>query len=222
MKQGLSSTTVALLSGGDAITGILCTFLFPVFRKKISLTKIVLFSMMFHFLCGSLCTSSNWLEGSPFDATFFVSKSSSQAFNRSVVSTAAFTENENYTMSFVEKPLKSVPVSSGKTSLIVFAVGVIVGRLAFWMIDLTGSQLLLENIRNDERGTICAVHYSLKKLMNRMKYVLALFLAWPQTFGFLIIASQLFSMIGYSFFIVYCKRKKSSTGKFTIHSPVAS
>lgn len=186
------------------MSGIISTFIFPALRSRTSLERIGLFAMLFHFFCGGICVASNWLPGSPFDPSFLSSENLhlSDEHRWNVPSTALSEESSrNFTGLSV-----SIREQSDMTSLVVFSVALTVGRLAFWMIDLAGSQLLLENIRDEERGTVCAVHYSLKKLMNRVKYVLAMFLAWPQTFGFLIIASQLFSMVGYGFFIAYSRR----------------
>jgi solute carrier family 40 (iron-regulated transporter), member 1 len=237
VQQGLSSTAVALLAGGDALTGILGTFVFPVLRKRFSLEKIGLTAMVFHFLCGSVCVSSNWLPGSPFDPMFLLSDrpaaSSTPWSPGPVLGTTAspfslaennFAISLNGNFSVTLKPgdvrqLNNSTIGGATgtdwTSLIVFSAGLTLGRFAFWVIDLTGSQILLESVRDEHRGTICAVHYALKKLLNRVKYVMALFLAWPQTFGFLIIASQIFSLMGYGFFVVYCRiesvRKRCDT-----------
>ncbi|OWA52305.1 Solute carrier family 40 member 1 [Hypsibius exemplaris] len=214
VQQGFSSTTVALLAGGDALTGILGTFVFPVLRRRLSLERIGLTAMVFHFLCGSVCVSSNWLPGSPFDPWFLLrpsgsNPSSTLQFSTTPASILDFAVNSSTfrtSESFASTNFPPVAVARDWTSLIVFSAGLTVGRFAFWMIDLTGSQILLESVREEQRGTICAVHYALKKLLNRSKYVMALGLAWPQTFGFLIIASQLFSLVGYAFFVVYCRK----------------
>ncbi|XP_055334730.1 solute carrier family 40 member 1-like isoform X2 [Paramacrobiotus metropolitanus] len=191
IQQGFSNTVVALLAGGDALTGIFSTFLFPKAREILSLEAVTLASMLVHMMCGLVAVSSNWMPGSPFDPYFFI---------REV--------NETYALNYTTAVPDVTPATSPiMTSLAVFSAALTVGRLAFWMIDLAGSQIILENIQAKERGIFCAVHYSLKKLMNRLKYLLALFLAWPQVFGYLIIASQAFSTIGYLFFLSYCKRK---------------
>lgn len=169
---------------------------------------------------------SSFLPGTPFDPTFFTSNGSNAIANKfgwtlpvttlsPVTSSANLFDNTTSILTGSETEMK--PESPVMMSLIVFSVALTLGRFGFWIIDLAGSQLLLENIKDEERGTVCAVHYSLKKLMNRVKYVLAMFLSWPQTFGFLIIASQCFSLIAYAFFIVYCR--KSSAKVFKIYSP---
>ena len=71
------------------------------------------------------------------------------------------------------------------------------------MADLTVTQLLLETPAEHERGIINGVQNSLNKLMDIIKFLLVIFLPWPQTFGYLIIVSFAFICVGFVLFSVY-------------------
>lgn len=58
---------MGMLMAAGAVSGILGTLLYPLFRKKMGLERTGLFSFFFEisFLC--LCVASVWAPGSPFD-----------------------------------------------------------------------------------------------------------------------------------------------------------
>lgn len=82
------------------------------------------------------------------------------------------------------------------------------------MADLTVTQLLLEGPKDNERGIVNGVQKSLNKVMDLLKFVLVIALPWPQTFGFLVILSFLFIVIGGCLFAVYSRKVRGHIAPF--------
>ncbi|XP_055331312.1 solute carrier family 40 member 1-like [Paramacrobiotus metropolitanus] len=194
--QGFSNTVISLLVAGDALAGVVSTFIFPLFRRQCSLTRIGLWAASILCLTHAVCVVSNWLPGSPFDLYKALDNSH---YPPEVIAVTNDTEYYNIglaVMGVEEEIVSPLPTSTTEllihnplTAMIVFSSFLTVGRFAYGLMDLTGSQLLLENTSEEDRGAVCAVQYSIKQIFVRLTYLAAILLPWPHTFGLLVILS---------------------------------
>ncbi|OQV16414.1 putative Solute carrier family 40 member 1 [Hypsibius exemplaris] len=76
------------------------------------------------------------------------------------------------------------------------------------MADLTITQLIQENVSEKDRGVIGGVQSSLNRFMDMLKFILVMFLPYPETFGILIIISFLFVCFGDCFYALYSYRTR--------------
>ena len=89
-----------------------------------------------------------------------------------------------------------------------------------WLSDLTVTQLLLETPAEHERGIINGVQSSLNKLMDILKFLLVMFLPWPEVFGWLIIVSFLFICMGFFMFAIYSHKERGHLFHFEQYGAV--
>ena len=94
--QGINSSIMGVLMAAGAVTGMVGTFLYPLFRKNMGLERTGLFSFFFEicFLC--LCVASVWAPGSPFDP--FTQKEADDASCWVLQSNDSLTLNPNTTI----------------------------------------------------------------------------------------------------------------------------
>ncbi|XP_072030063.1 solute carrier family 40 member 1-like [Amphiura filiformis] len=86
---------------------------------------------------------------------------------------------------------------------VLFFGGQILQRMGLWVFDLVVTQSIQENIKENERGVFNGVQRSLECSMDMLHFILVIILPCPATFGFLIILSLIFVLIGSWFFAVY-------------------
>ena len=82
------------------------------------------------------------------------------------------------------------------------------------MSDLSVTQLLIEEPEDSERGAINGVQNSLNQFLDMLKFILVVLLPWQQTFGFLILLSYLFIVLGAVSYINFACR---ASGKLKEH-----
>ncbi len=80
------------------------------------------------------------------------------------------------------------------------------------MADLSVTQLLLETPKEEERGAVNGVQSSMNKLSDIIKFALVIVLPWNETFGFLVIISFFFIILGGISYCVYCCKAKNGNG----------
>ena len=71
------------------------------------------------------------------------------------------------------------------------------------MSDLTITQLIQENVKEEHRGVIGGVQNALNSAMDTIKFVLVIVLPQAETFGWLIMASYGFVCMGAIFYMSY-------------------
>ena len=74
------------------------------------------------------------------------------------------------------------------------------------MVDLVVSQLIQQNVPENERGIVNGVQNSLNMLMDMFKFTLVMVLPKLHTFGFLIIASYIFIFLASGLFNFHAYR----------------
>ena len=179
LKQCVSEFVLGVVVGVSAIVGVLASIAFPFLRKLLNLGRTGLMGMYILVACLTLCLASIWMDGSPFDANYFLTNATQS--------------------NIVEKQCES----SSYLSVTVFLVGLIAGRFGLWVSDLTITQILQENVKEEHRGVIGGVQDSLNSAMNTIKFVLVIVLPQIETFGWLIMASFSFVCTGTVFYTTY-------------------
>lgn len=75
--------------------------------------------------------------------------------------------------------------------------------LGLWAYDLVVTQLVQENVVETERGVFNGVQRALECSFDMIHFILVIALPCPETFGYLVIASVVFIMIGACCYMVY-------------------
>lgn len=65
--QGVSEGMVGLTMGISASFGIFGTFMYPVMRRRLGLTRTGIFGLSFEIMSLIFCVVSVWMPGSPFN-----------------------------------------------------------------------------------------------------------------------------------------------------------
>uniref|UniRef100_A0A0B8RQ38 Solute carrier family 40 member n=1 Tax=Philothamnus irregularis TaxID=1899461 RepID=A0A0B8RQ38_9SAUR len=221
--QGLSGSTLSLLMGASALTGILGTIAFTWLRNKCGLIRTGIISGIAQLSSLVLCVISVFTPGSPLDLTVSpFADISARLFESNPLPTLA-PEGDLLEMAFTtEMPalinatssdpgLAPSPVSLISVSLL-FA-GVIVARIGLWSFDLTVTQLIQENVIESERGIINGVQNSMNYLLDLLHFIMVILAPNPEAFGLLVIISVSFVAMGH---IMYFRFAHKSLGRNVI------
>ncbi|XP_032065712.1 solute carrier family 40 member 1 [Thamnophis elegans] len=221
--QGLSGSTLSLLMGASAVTGILGTVAFTWLRNKCGLIRTGIISGIAQLSSLVLCVISVFTPGSPLDLTVSpFADISARLFESNPLPTLA-PNGDFLEMAFTtEMPalinatssdpgLAPSPVSLISVSLL-FA-GVIVARVGLWSFDLTVTQLIQENVIESERGIINGVQNSMNYLLDLLHFIMVILAPNPEAFGLLVIISVSFVAMGH---IMYFRFAHKSLGRNVI------
>ncbi|XP_070588023.1 ferroportin [Erythrolamprus reginae] len=221
--QGLSGSTLSLLMGASAVTGILGTVAFTWLRNKCGLIRTGIISGIAQLSSLLLCVISVFTPGSPLDLTVSpFADISARLFESNPLPTLA-PDGDFLEMAFTtEMPtlinatssdpgLAPSPVSLISVSLL-FA-GVIVARVGLWSFDLTVTQLIQENVIESERGIINGVQNSMNYLLDLLHFIMVILAPNPEAFGLLVIISVSFVAMGH---IMYFRFAHKSLGRNVI------
>uniref|UniRef100_A0AC35FU07 Solute carrier family 40 member n=1 Tax=Panagrolaimus sp. PS1159 TaxID=55785 RepID=A0AC35FU07_9BILA len=104
------------------------------------------------------------------------------------------------------------------SSIIVFFCGITFARLGLWMADLSITQIMQEQIPEEERNTIFGVQNGLCQFFSVLKDIVVILLPSEKTFGFLIIMSVTFVFIGFLFYCFYMLKTRNQK-RFTKSQP---
>ncbi|XP_013917759.1 PREDICTED: solute carrier family 40 member 1 [Thamnophis sirtalis] len=221
--QGLSGSTLSLLMGASAVTGILGTVAFTWLRNKCGLIRTGIISGIAQLSSLVLCVISVFTPGSPLDLTVSpFADISARLFESNPLPTLA-PNGDFLEMAFTtEMPalinatssapgLAPNPVSLISVSLL-FA-GVIVARVGLWSFDLTVTQLIQENVIESERGIINGVQNSMNYLLDLLHFIMVILAPNPEAFGLLVIISVSFVAMGH---IMYFRFAHKSLGRNVI------
>ncbi|CAI5762094.1 solute carrier family 40 member 1 [Podarcis lilfordi] len=205
--QGLSGSTLSLLMGGSAITGILGTVAFTWLRRRCGLVRTGIISGVAQLASLVLCVISVFMPGSPLDLTVSpFADISARLFESNPLPTMA-PQGELLEMPFTtgmpslfnestsDPGLAPNPVPIVSVSLL-FA-GVIAARIGLWSFDLTVTQLLQENVIESERGIINGVQNSMNYLLDLLHFIMVILAPNPEAFGLLVLISVSFVAMGH-------------------------
>lgn len=217
--QGLSGSTLSLLMGASAITGICGTIAFPLLRRKCGLIRTGFISGIAQLLCLSFCVLSVFMPGSPLDLTVSpFDDIRSRLFNDeplpdhmsvtsapNVYSTPRMYSSINGTSSY-DEDMEINPQPESYVSVILLFSGVIAARVGLWSFDLTVTQLLQENVIESERGIINGVQNSMNYLLDLLHFIMVILAPNPEAFGLLVIISVSFVAMGHVMYFRFAYR----------------
>ncbi|XP_015672555.1 solute carrier family 40 member 1 [Protobothrops mucrosquamatus] len=218
--QGLSGSTLSLLMGASALTGILGTVAFTWLRNKCGLIRTGIISGIAQLSSLVLCVISVFTPGSPLDLSvspfadisarlFESSPLPTLAPNGDILEMAFTTEMPALVNATSSDPgLAPSPMSLISVSLL-FA-GVIAARVGLWSFDLTVTQLLQENVIESERGIINGVQNSMNYLLDLLHFIMVILAPNPEAFGLLVLISVSFVAMGH---IMYFRFAHKSMGR---------
>uniref|UniRef100_A0A0B7ARE6 Solute carrier family 40 member n=1 Tax=Arion vulgaris TaxID=1028688 RepID=A0A0B7ARE6_9EUPU len=206
--QGLSGSTLGILTGVGAGFGILATCVYPIIVNKLGLPKTGVLALGLQVTCLTLCVISVWLPGSSFGLSLNHKLQETNGIFRNC-STGLYNQTEhepdkltadimmpNKTTCFDDLPHHD---SVSNLSIWVMITGIILARFGLWTGHMTIVQIFLENVVIDKRGIVNGFQTSLNQLMNFFIYALVINLPHPHQFGFLVFISYTFICIGWIF-----------------------
>ncbi|XP_008120382.2 solute carrier family 40 member 1 [Anolis carolinensis] len=211
--QGLSGSTLSLLMGASAITGILGTVAFTWLRRKCGLVRTGIISGVAQLASLVLCVISVFMPGSPLDLTVSpFADISARLFESSPLPTMA-PEGDLLEIPFTTamSPLVNgstsdpglAPDSVPLISVSLLFAGVIAARVGLWSFDLTVTQLIQENVIESERGIINGVQNSMNYLLDLMHFIMVILAPNPEAFGLLVLISVSFVAMGHIMYFRY-------------------
>ncbi|KAI8489962.1 hypothetical protein Bbelb_323230 [Branchiostoma belcheri] len=225
--QGLSELAVSLLVAAGAVLGVAGTFIYPPLRKKVGLHRTGLISGTLHWSILILCVVSVWAPGSPFDPFYYTRTSNvtlaDVTLPPDVPPPPTFTPSSNSSASpFSFTDLAVSPVTNTTAapaevrpgwmyaSVALLMAGVTLGRIGLWMYDLTVTQLYQETVEENHRGVVFGVQNSLNFFMDMLHFLLVIILPAPETFGFLVLLSFVFTVSGHLLYASYSRQARAT------------
>lgn len=234
-ESGVSETILGILTAVASLFGIFGALMYPILRAKFGLATTGLIGFGSETCCLVLCVASVFAPGSPFDASALIYSKSADTQNESPVTvnpvitydTASLPSSVNnsiivYDQNVTEKSTfegeyeTSGEVETDFTSVILLLIGIITSRSGLWIADLSVTQLLQENVEEQQRGAVNGVQSSLNQSLGLLRSILLIILPTRATYGFLIILSFMFVTTGWALFGVYARKeivKSSSVNK---------
>ncbi|XP_054827074.1 solute carrier family 40 member 1 [Eublepharis macularius] len=223
--QGLSGSTLSLLMGASAITGIMGTVAFTWLRRRCGLVRTGIISGIAQFASLVFCVISVFMPGSPLDLSVSpFTDISARLFESSPLPTmapeaavpemplttampvlangSAFVNGSDPGMSPSSVPLVSVSL---------LFTGVIAARIGLWSFDLTVTQLLQENVIESERGIINGVQNSMNYLMDLLHFIMVILAPNPEAFGLLVLISVSFVAMGHLMYFRFAQTTLGSS-----------
>eukprot|EP00057_Strongylocentrotus_purpuratus_P030721 XP_782524.3 PREDICTED: solute carrier family 40 member 1 [Strongylocentrotus purpuratus] len=215
-SQGMPEYAMGILQALGSITGIFGTMLYPVMRRRIGLVRSGLYSLGIEIAFLMLCVGSLWAPGSPFiydygNSTIDASQSSSPPLTLTtphvgVMAPPTVGTGTTQAPDLSRVQCKYTGTDQQQTSLVSAAVlftGIVLSRIGLWAYDLVVTQLVQENVVETERGVFNGVQRALECSFDMIHFVLVIVLPCPETFGYLVITSVVFIIIGACCYMVY-------------------
>jgi len=198
LLQGVTESTLGLLTGLSAVMGVAGARIFPIARKRLGLEKTGCLGFLWLTSCLLFCVASVWAPGSPFDPT----NSYVTAVAGSETDGLASQREKNGTTAEAHVLLEPEEEGS-KIAVSLLLVGIISFRLGLWVADLSVQQILQERVVAHCRGSLSGVQSSLQSALDLVKFCLVVALPHPRFFGILILLSFTFVSSGALFFISF-------------------
>ncbi|RXG67074.1 Solute carrier family 40 member 1, partial [Armadillidium vulgare] len=235
-ENGVSKEILGVLTGVASISGILGSIAYPFLRKKLGPLKTGVFGFTYQVTCLLFCLASVFAPGSPFNphALFSCNNSTAigdhqetssidfnnslplqynnfttESYNKSLYeynATEEFYEPLNDTQTLVTEPSQGIIY----TSVILLLFGIVTSRFGLWLADLTVTQILQEEVAENERCGINGVQDSLNQFFGLVRAILIIVMPTMATFGYLIILSIAFVFLATVLFAVYAKKKSKN------------
>ncbi|XP_062972341.1 solute carrier family 40 member 1 [Elgaria multicarinata webbii] len=214
--QGLSGSTLSLLMGASAITGIMGTIAFTWLRRKCGLIRTGIISGIAQLASLVLCVFSVFMPGSPLDLTVSpFADISARLFESNPLPTMApegnllempFTTGMPLLVNGSSSDPGLAPDSVPLISVSLLFAGVIAARVGLWSFDLTVTQLIQENVIESERGIINGVQNSMNYLLDLLHFIMVILAPNPEAFGLLVLISVSFVAMGHVMYFRYAHK----------------
>ena len=94
----------------------------------------------------------------------------------------------------------------GTVHVALMLIGVLGARFGLWMFDLAVSQLVQENVPEEERGVFSGVMNVFISVMDMLHYVLVIVAPRPEHFRYLAIVSIIMVVLGYIQYAAYVRK----------------
>jgi len=200
LLQGVSESTLGLLTGLSAVMGVAGARIFPIARKRLGLEKTGCLGFVWLTSCLFFCVASVWAPGSPFDPTYSYAVDS----NLDLAETDGLASQSDTNGTTAEAHILLEGGEEGsKIAVSLLLVGIISFRLGLWVADLSVQQILQERVAAHCRGSLSGVQSSLQSALDLVKFCLVVALPHPRFFGILIILSFTFVSSGAMFFFSF-------------------
>ncbi|XP_015280417.1 PREDICTED: solute carrier family 40 member 1 [Gekko japonicus] len=218
--QGLSGSTLSLLMGASAVTGIMGTVAFTWLRRRCGLVRTGIISGIAQLASLVFCVISVFMPGSPLDlsvspfadisARLFESSPLPTMAPEAVVPETAFTTAmpllANGSVFVNGTDLGTAPNPVPLVSVSLLFAGVIAARIGLWSFDLTVTQLLQENVIESERGIINGVQNSMNYLLDLLHFIMVILAPNPEAFGLLVLISVSFVAMGHIMYFRFAQK----------------
>lgn len=180
LHQCVSASVLGGLMGLSAVVGVCGSISFPVLRKRLDVTRTGCIGFVLLVLALSTCVASVWLPGSPFEGY-------------SGRNDTAYASDDHLDDCYVDS----------QVSVILLLFGLITARYGLWVADISVTQIIQEGVQEQIRGTIGGVQTGINSTMDMIKFVLVIIFPDDETFGWLILASFGFIVLGLVSYSVY-------------------
>jgi len=191
LLQGVSESTLGLLTGVSAVTGLAGARIFPVARKRLGLEKTGCLGFVWLTSCLLFCVASVWSPGSPFDpGNSYAEGDLDQAEPFNPLEAGNRTTDKLYGEDGGEGEEDS------KVAVSLLLTGIISFRLGLWVADLSVQQIVQERVASHCRGSLSGVQSSIQSALDLLKFCLVVALPHPRFFGILVLLSFTFIFCG--------------------------
>ena len=152
-----------------------------------------------------LCVLSIFLPGSPFDPLSYANEWTFENWLVQFKSTLYAPPADLMINSTTVLPMEAhqnfswsnFSLTGQMSSIIIFFCGITFARFGLWMADLSVTQIMQENVPENNRNTVFGVQNSLCQFFSVLKDIIVILLPDERTFGFLIIMSVFFVFLGF-------------------------
>jgi len=204
LLQGVSESTLGLLTGLSAVMGVAGARIFPIARKRLGLEKTGCLGFVWLTSCLLFCVASVWAPGSPFDPTNSYATAQADSDLDLAETDALETQNGTKAEAHISlDPSEEEGEGESKIAVSLLLVGIISFRLGLWVADLSVQQILQERVVAHCRGSLSGVQSSLQSALDLVKFCLVVALPHPRFFGILILLSFTFVSSGALFFFSF-------------------
>ncbi|KAK2849683.1 hypothetical protein Q7C36_008466 [Tachysurus vachellii] len=208
--QGLNGSILSMLMGASAVSGICGTVAFTWVRKKCGLIRTGFFAGIAQLSCLMLCVVSVFVPGSPFDLSVSPFQSmishllgDNAPLPEAPTMASLITAKPQEMLNISTMQAEEVPYIESYLSVSLLFAGVIAARVGLWSFDLTVTQLIQENVAEEERGVINGVQNSMNYLLDLLHFIMVILAPNPEAFGLLVIISVSFVAMGHIMYFRY-------------------
>ena len=235
LTQRMPQSLIGLCQGIGAIIGITGTIVFQPVRDRVGTVRSGLFGLSFQLsalilFCGSSVLVPGYptpqSNGSYYDpyckiiATNTTHDSIQPTRTYSFDSESLIWPTPTTSSSVEPSPAPNAPAGSSgdfpfpSLHIGLLMTGLLTARFGLWMFDLAVSQLIQENVPEEERGVFSGVMNVFISIMDMLHYVLVIFAPRPEHFRYLGVISIAMVALGYLLYLIYVRRVRGHLWHF--------